>query len=261
MKTSVRFHTFNDPATGTGWWLRSVHTGDHHERWLARFRGNDRFVLREEGSLDLATVDHRVRMVPSTLRILGVRSQYECALVERPAERVTIAGQPFDLPAARACVGHVERSGTPQGWAWAHAHSFPGSDLWLEALHGRGMTSLFARHGRTSFRMNTLVALARNRTVRPPSSEGWAFSATTHHRELLGEVRCTPDLLVGVTYQAADGERIYCYNTEIASVRLTLRTRATIGFRWREETFSCDARAHYEIATREPLPGLPLHIR
>ena len=68
--------------------------------------------------------------------------------------------------------------------------------------------------------------------------------------------------LVGVTYHDPDGTPAYCYNSEVASLRLVVRDRAARGrFGWivRDELVA-DGRAHFEYGQREPVPGVELLI-
>jgi len=244
----ARFHTFN--AAGAGWWLRSVRTGDRDERWLSRFApGEPPLVLREPGTLDLASPAKAVRMIPSSLRLFGVTTKYSCGLVDRPAARVTVAGRDFDLPAATACSGLVEGRGYGRGWAWAHAHA---GDAWIEILGrfpGGRPASAYARAGRREWRLNTLLAIAKNRSVRAPSLDGWRLVATAHNRELVVDVRARREALAAVVYTGPAGETMRCWNTEVASMRAELRTRTTLGFPWSVRTFECDGSAHFEVAS------------
>ena len=59
-----------------------------------------------------------------------------------------------------------------------------------------------------------------------------------------------------MTYEDPDGREAYCYNTEIASLRLQLHQRgrpATI--------LRAPGRAHMEYGQREPVPEVPLLLR
>jgi hypothetical protein len=67
------------------------------------------------------------------------------------------------------------------------------------------------------------------------------------------------DLLAGVTYHDPDGEPAYCYNTETASIRIQVYERARRVGGWaHRKTLVGRGRAHFEYASRTPVPGLEL---
>ena len=70
------------------------------------------------------------------------------------------------------------------------------------------------------------------------------------------------ELLVAVTYQDPDGEEAYCYNSEVASMRVQVWDGTAPGpLGWTQrDTLVADGRAHFEYAQREPVPALPLLI-
>ena len=81
---------------------------------------------------------------------------------------------------------------------------------------------------------------------------GWQFEALSGGRRLVGEVSADPGLLAGVTYHDPDGELAYCYNTEIASLRLEIQERGRV------TKLTSAGRAHFEYAQRTPVPGIEL---
>jgi hypothetical protein len=71
------------------------------------------------------------------------------------------------------------------------------------------------------------------------------------------EVDADRDLLAAVTYHDPDGERAYCYNSEIASMRVHVYDRARRVGGWaHRKTLVSRGRAHFEYAARTPVPGL-----
>jgi hypothetical protein len=67
---------------------------------------------------------------------------------------------------------------------------------------------------------------------------------------------------VGVTYHDPDGERAWCYNSEVASLRLFVWDRTARGrFGWTlRDTLVAPGRAHFEYAQREPVADVPILI-
>ena len=90
----------------------------------------------------------------------------------------------------------------------------------------------------------------------------WDFEARDGNRRIAVEVDAPRETLVGVTYSDPDGELAYCYNSEVASLRLPrLRSRPGRAHRLAPgETLARPGRAHFEYAQREPA-GLELHVR
>jgi hypothetical protein len=103
------------------------------------------------------------------------------------------------------------------------------------------------------------------RVLRNPSSfsvAGWRFEALADSRKLIGEVQADRGLLAGVTYHDPDGRPAYCYNTEAASMRLSVYRRAGTGRGWQhEQTLVGPGCGHFEYAERQPVAGLELLLR
>jgi hypothetical protein len=89
--------------------------------------------------------------------------------------------------------------------------------------------------------------------------EGWRFEARGHGLRFRGSVDARRDDLVGVTYHDPDGALAYCYNTEVANMRLdVLRRRSR---RWTKvDELHAAGRTHFEYAQRTPIDGIELEI-
>ncbi len=90
----------------------------------------------------------------------------------------------------------------------------------------------------------------------------WRFDARDGRRRVVASVQAPRASLVGVTYHDPDGAPAYCYNSEVATMRLDVLHRAARGRHgWLpRETLLADGRAHFEYAQRRPMPGLDLLI-
>jgi hypothetical protein len=101
------------------------------------------------------------------------------------------------------------------------------------------------------------------RAVRSNLSEfdlgGWRFEAKGNEIRVRGMVTARREDLVGVTYHDPDGELAYCYNTEIADMRLEVLTRSTRSWK-RVDELRADGTAHFEYAQRTPIEGVELKI-
>jgi hypothetical protein len=121
-------------------------------------------------------------------------------------------------------------------------------------------TPVVGRFGGEDFASTSPLRVLRNDSRFGLTS--WAFEALDGRRRITGEVDARREDLVGVTYHDPDGEHAYCYNSEVASMRLQVweRTgRGAGGWTLRDALVS-DGRAHFEYAQREPVPGLELHV-
>ena len=79
---------------------------------------------------------------------------------------------------------------------------------------------------------------------------------------MVGEVDAPRGSLVGVTYHDPDGDRAYCYNSEVASMHLTVWDRTSRGRSgWMlRDTLVADGNAHFEYAQRAPVDGVELLV-
>jgi hypothetical protein len=182
-------------------------------------------------------------------------------------------GRRLDLAGARGGQAHLWGSKHAQRWAWVHCNDFTDAagerrqDTFLDGVSvfvtrfGRTIgpnTPVVARIGGRDVMSTGPLRVARNRS--DFELTGWRFEARTRERRLAGEVTARLEDLVGVTYHDPDGDLAYCYNTEVASMRLDVLERA--GGEWRKaEELRADGRAHFEYAQREPIPGARLEIR
>jgi hypothetical protein len=197
---------------------------------------------------------------------------------------VQLAGRDLVLDGARGGQAHLWGSKHASRWAWAHANDLrtpegeqrPGAYLdgvsvFVPRL-GRQLgpiTPVVGRFGDDDFRSTGPLSVTRN-----PSRFGltsWHFEARDGKRKVVGEVDAPRGSLVGVTYHDPDGDLAYCYNSEVASMRLSVWHR-TAGSRWPRasgggsagwtlrDTLVADGTAHFEYAQRAPVDGVELLV-
>jgi hypothetical protein len=185
---------------------------------------------------------------------------------------VTIGDQRLELDGARGAQAHLWGSKHASAWAWAHCNDFRTldgdrvPDTFIDAVSvrlprlGREIgpsTPVLARVQGRDFHSTSPVRVVAN-----PSRfalTGWQFEAVDATRRLIAEVDADRDQLVGVTYHDPDGELAYCYNSEIASMRLKIYERARQVGGWRHrQTLAAPGLAHYEYGQRAPVPGIEL---
>ena len=146
-------------------------------------------------------------------------------------------------------------------WAWGHCAELEGADgAMVELLAARvardgvALPPLFMlvldldgkRH-----HLNQLRHVARNRCRWRTGSI--AFSAWSPTLCVEGELSCPPERLVLAPYEDPDGTDVFCANTEIGDLELTIYRRS--GLRWREHRkLHARGRAHFETGgrTRDP---------
>jgi hypothetical protein len=159
---------------------------------------------------------------------------------------VRFAGRDLVLDGARGGQAHLWGSKHAARWAWAHANDLrsvegePRPGTYLDGVSvfvsrfGRELgpsTPVVGRFGDHDFRSTSPLHVTRN-----PSRFGltsWRLEAREAKRKVIAEVDAPRDSLVGVTYHDPDGDLAYCYNSEVASMRLFIWDRTARGrFGW-----------------------------
>ncbi|MEA2277483.1 MAG: hypothetical protein QOC78_2443 [Solirubrobacteraceae bacterium] len=188
---------------------------------------------------------------------------------------VRVDGREIVLEGARGGQAHLWGSKHAVRWAWTHANDLRGLDggprpgAYVDAVSvflarlGRELgpsTPVVGRFGGEDFRATGPIALAR--TTSRFGLSTWRFEARDGRRRVVGEIDAPRQSLVGVTYLDPDGDAAYCYNSEVASMRLFVWDRTSRGrFGWTlRDTLVADATAHFEYAQRAPVPGLALLV-
>jgi hypothetical protein len=188
---------------------------------------------------------------------------------------VELGERRIEVSGARGGQAHLWGSKHASRWAWAHCNDFTGTDgsprpeTFVDGVSvfvprfGRQIgpsTPVVARVGRGDVLSTSPIAVQRNPSEFDLTS--WRFEARGPRRKLVGTVTARREDLVGVTYHDPDGELAYCYNTEVADMRLELfeRPRRRSGWR-RADELRAGGRAHFEYAQRDPVEGVELKIR
>jgi hypothetical protein len=189
---------------------------------------------------------------------------------------VRLGRRTLALERAGAGQAHLWGSEHAARWAWAHASDLRGVDgsprpgAYVDAVSavvrrgGRELgpsTPVVARVFGEDLRATAPLRLARARSAFGLSS--WRFETGDGARRLRAEVHAPRPSLVGVTYHDPDGTPAYCYNSEVASLRLLVRDRAARrrpGWVVRD-TLVADGCAHFEYGQRAPVPGVDLLLQ
>jgi hypothetical protein len=183
---------------------------------------------------------------------------------------VSFGGRDLTLTGARGGQAHLWGSKHAGRWAWAHCNDFAGHD----GAFVDGVSVFVPRFGREigpntpvvgRFLDEDFIANGPAAVVRAPSLFGlttWHFEARARRRRIVAEVDAPRASLVGVTYNDPDGDLAYCYNSEAATMRLSIFDKPRAGRTgWiLRDTLHADGRAHFEYAQREPVPGIDLLV-
>jgi hypothetical protein len=188
--------------------------------------------------------------------------------------RIEIDGREIEIQGARGGQAHLWGAKHASRWAWAHCNDLTGADgrpcrgAFVDGVSvyvprfGRELgpnTPVVARVGGRDLLSTSPLAVGTNDSKFELTS--WRFEAKAHRRKLIGEVTARKQDLVGVTYHDPDGELAYCYNTEVASMRLELFERAALLGSWhKRDELRSEGRAHFEYAQREPVEDVELRV-
>lgn len=175
--------------------------------------------------------------------------------------RVRLRDSELAVADARGGQAHLWGTKHASRWAWLHCNDFPGAPgdfvdgvtVWVPRF-GREVGPSTPVVGR--FGGQDLLSTAPHRVLANasrPTLTSWTFTAGAGRRRLVADVTAPRDRLAGVTYEDPDGEKAYCYNTEIADLRVQVYEGGELAL-----THSAPGRAHFEYAQREPVPGVPL---
>ncbi len=185
---------------------------------------------------------------------------------------VGLGDRRIELSGARGGQAHLWGSKHASRWAWVHCNDLAAADggrrpdTFVDGVSvcvprfGRELgpsTPVVGRFGGTDLHSTNPVAVQTNPSEFDLTS--WRFEARGHGLRVRGAITARREDLVGVTYHDPDGELAYCYNTEIADMRLdVLRRRSG---RWTSvDGLSGNRRTHFEYAQRAPIDGVELKI-
>lgn len=188
--------------------------------------------------------------------------------------KIAYGGRELELDRARGGQAHLWGAKHAARWAWVHCNDL--RDEAGEPAEGfvDGVSVFVPRFGRMlgpntpvisrlgGVDLNSVGPLDVQRNLSDFDLTGWRFEARGPRRKLAGEVSVRREDLVGVTYHDPDGELAYCYNTEVADLRLSVLERPRPVGEWSTAAkLRSDGRAHFEYAQREPVDGIELKVR
>lgn len=185
-------------------------------------------------------------------------------------------GRRLELRGAHGAQAHLWGARHASRWGWAHAADLqaqatgePSAGDWIDAISvttprlGCEIGPSSAVVGRLlgePFAATGPLQVVRSRAQCALTS--YRVRAQDGARRLDIDVSTPREALVGVVYEDPDGERLHCWNSEIASLRCQVRDRSSgRPGSWRlRETLSAPGRACFEYAQRSAIPGMTTHI-
>ena len=182
-------------------------------------------------------------------------------------------GRELRLEGARGGQAHLWGSKHASRWAWLHCNDLRDrdgnrvSDSFIDAVSvyvprlGRDVgpsTPVLARLEGRDF-----TSISPRRVLTNRSRFGlsrWELQATDGRMRLRVQVDAPRQRLVGVTYQDPDGQQAYCYNTEVATLRIGVWERSGTGGWSLQREFFAPGLAHFEYAQRDPVASMELAL-
>jgi hypothetical protein len=183
-------------------------------------------------------------------------------------------GRELAVSAARGGQAHLWGTKHARRWCWMHASDLstragearPGS--WIDAVSvfvqrlGRDVgpsTPVIGELGGSEFDASGPLAVLSAKSSL--ALTGWSFATHAGTRKLLVQVDAPREQLVGVTYHDPDDEPVYCYHSDVASVRAQLLEReGRLGPYKPIEELVGAGNAQFEYAQREPIAGIELSV-
>lgn len=205
--------------------------------------------------------DYTVYYVPKILNKLKLAKSTFCKpnVDIKFTGSFTVNGRKYECDGNSAgAQGHIWGTRYAHGWAWSHCNAFDSPNhAILEILTARvklggvllspQMSSLFLEYKGDRYELNSLWNALTIRSSYDTTK--WVFSAEKGKLRIAGEIECAIRDLVGVTYEDTIGGYLYCYNTALASQKLTLYFGGKL-----EETLFSRATTSFETVVRDKNP-------
>lgn len=202
-------------------------------------------------------VPETIRALPRLRRILG-SSVCKPNIDARFSGWFEVNGKRYEVKDVPGCQGHIWGKRQAAEWAWAHCNRFEeaveGHSSVLEVLSARTrmggllksplLSALYFSFKGERYEFNRLSDAVAIRSEYSLTS--WRFAAERGSIRLQGQVECDLKDLAGVTYEDTNGGYLYCNNTELASVSLSVYFRGKL-----ETTLRSRQTAAFETVTRE----------
>jgi hypothetical protein len=179
---------------------------------------------------------------------------------------VRVAGKTWSVDGWRGLLGHNWGRGHAWAYAWGHCNVWNEDvDLVFEGTSGRvrvgpvlipTTTLLVVRLNGQTHALNHVSELLRNEGSM--TFRRWKFSGSGPTLSLRGEIWTETEDMVGLHYENPDGAMTYCLNSKLASARIAIEPKKTMGGGL---PFVATSRAcALEIGTRDPGHGVKMAV-
>lgn len=149
-------------------------------------------------------------------------------------------------------------------WAWGHCAAFAedpeavweglDSQIQLGPLVSPHLSLFHLNWQGREYRFNAIGRLIENRSRWELGR--WGFAAEAGGLAMLGAVACRYEEMVGVTYTDPDGDKLWCNNSKVATIRLELRDQRGRKLAELNSDRACAA----EFVDRRIYPAVPPRI-
>ncbi len=144
--------------------------------------------------------------------------------------KVEVNGKIYECKGEPGQQTHLWGTKHAEQWTWANSSIFKeDSGAIFEGLSARikignrlspGLTLFFIRCLGKDYYLNSLVRLFRNKS--DSAFPVWKLSSQQGNTRFSGEIKAGLNTFVGVEYTDPDGEKLWCYNTKVADMELTV---------------------------------------
>ncbi len=149
-------------------------------------------------------------------------------------------------------------------WAWGHCNTFREDPdaIWegldaqirLGPLNSPHFKLFYLRHGGRDYYFNRPAQWLTNASRWDLGH--WTFHLTSNELDAVGAIVCRDDEMVAVTYTDPDGEKLWCNNSKVASLRLTLLDKSGRQLAELTSDHGCAA----EFVDRRTYPQVPVRL-
>lgn len=176
--------------------------------------------------------------------------------------KVEVNGREIICNHAPGQQSHIWGTKHAERWVWANCNLFKNSGGIFEGISAQirignfitpPLTPLYVKFREEEFYMNGLLRAIKNSS----STEfpRWRFSGECGRYRFEGDVFAEDNNFVGVEYTDPDGEKLWCYNTKVADMKIKVFLRD----RQVDELVS-ERCAAFEFVSRERIEGVPVLI-
>lgn len=254
VKNTATLGAYNTGTDGSVQIEDSVFGPDHTSGCVVG-RGN-----KIEWDLKFQPNDFTFFHVPDMLQKLKLTKSIVC----KPNVNIKFTGsfsvndRKYEVNDAPGCQGHIWGKRYALGWAWAHCNMFEdGTDAAVELLSARvklggmikspQMSALYLEYKGERYEFNTMADAFSIKSDYHLTK--WSFGAEKGPLRLVGQINCDLKDLLAVTYEDTEGSFLYCNNSELASMDLSLYFKGKL-----EKTLRSKQTTGFETVTRQKSP-------